>query len=152
MKKEIKVDALHEKLYQAILIMFIFLTAGMWLLGFALPDFLMGLLLGLALGGSLRLFFHPRFPSISIDEDGLSTQNTVWNQSFRWSELRDVTLHKNRISVKFQKTGAGDNIRIPFLMRRKLPQLHEAISYHSSRAKVNFSSYQNEKNEELHAV
>ncbi len=142
----------YKRAYIASLLGILLFYSGIWLFNITLPAFLSGLLWGIALGGFIVGFFTLRFPSIIINENGIFTKNSNWDQSFKWADLRDVALHKNRISVTFQKTGAGDTIRIPFLLRRKIPQIHEAITHHCSYSGVNFSSIQTKEREGFHAV
>jgi len=67
---------------------------------------------GLAIG-----VYKPRLLEIFIDDSGISTKNTSWNQSFKWDKLKKAELSKNMVRVQFAQSGAYDSIGIPYLVR-----------------------------------
>lgn len=151
METEIKTDPKLKTFYRSGLILLFFLITILLSLqyinnpifGLYLPDFVTGLLSGLAAGAFVMGLFSPRFPVIILDEIGISTKNSLWDQSFKWDRLQEISLHSNRISVTYKQTGASDSIRIPWLLRMKLGEIDEAVSQFSSQHDVEYYSERN---------
>lgn len=66
--------------------------------------------------GSLYGFFKFQ-PEVTVDEKGIHSANTHWDQSFNWEKLKKVSLKKNKIQVQYSETGAFDNLNLPFMLR-----------------------------------
>ncbi|REL39214.1 hypothetical protein DYD21_04470 [Rhodohalobacter sp. SW132] len=140
MQVEITTDLKLKTFYRSGLILLFFLITILLSLqninrpifGFYLPDLVTGLLSGLATGAFVAGLFSPRFPVIVLDEDGISTKNSLWDQSAKWDRLRNLSLHTNKIVITYNQTGASDTIRIPWLLQKKLDEIDEAISHFSS--------------------
>lgn len=161
MKTEIKTDPKIKAIYLSSLIMIIIFFTGLWLFEiygslfweFTIPDYLMDFLWWVAIGALVLGFFSLRFPVIILNENGISTKNSVWDQSFKWDRLQEISLHSNRISVTYKQTGASDSIRIPWLLRMKFSEIDEAVSQFSSLYDVEYYSERNlSLTERSHAV
>lgn len=85
----------------------------------------MGLFLAIGGGGYALGFLKPRIPEIVVDNEGISSNNSAWDNSFKWSKFNNVTLYKNKIQVQFAESGLKNEIGIPYLIRFGTNSLYE---------------------------
>jgi len=82
-------------------------------------------------GGTALLlgFFKPNQQKVIVDEKGIHSINTHWNQSFQWEKLKKVSFDKKSIKVQYKETAAYDSINLPFMLRwGNLGKLENALS------------------------
>ena len=84
----------------------------------------------------------PRFPEITIDDDGIRS-NTEMDHSPKWKYLSRVELYKNRIEVEYATSYLSNQIKIPWSVRVRsanLKKLNDGLSGYCEKYDVEFSS------------
>ncbi|MEX0661438.1 MAG: hypothetical protein WEA58_08420 [Balneolaceae bacterium] len=67
-------------------------------------------------------------PEVIVDENGIHSSKTHWDQSFKWEKLKKVSLDKKSIQVQYTDTGAFDTLKLPFMLRwGNMAKLREAL-------------------------
>lgn len=67
--------------------------------------------------GYLSGFFKPNEAKLIVDEKGIHSTDTHWEQSFKWDKLKNVSLNKKGIQIQYSETGLSDSIKLPFMLR-----------------------------------
>jgi len=102
-----------------------------------------GLILALGGGGYALGVIKPRIPEIFISDEGIRSNKTAWDNSFRWKKLKHVELYKNKITVQYAETGLKNEIAIPYLIRlnsKNLQKLNNGLSGFCEKYELEFSS------------
>lgn len=102
-----------------------------------------GLFLAIAGGGYGLGLFNPISIEITVDDEGISSSKSIWDSSFKWSKLKNVTLYKNKIQIQYAESGLKNEIVIPYLLRigtDNLQKLDEALSGFCEKYDVGFTS------------
>jgi len=110
----------------------------MWFLNLSV-----GLFMAIYGGGYASGLFKPIIPEIVVDDDGISSNKSAWDSSFKWDKLKNVTLYKNKIQVQYAGSGLKNEISIPYMIRLgtdNLQKLDHALSGFCEKYEVGFTS------------
>lgn len=114
-----------KALFSVILVSSISILAGsfIWLARHGEPniDFILWLSMGAAFFivsvGYFTGYLRSLFPAVIADSEGIRTENTGWNQSAKWCDLKCVNLGKKKLRIQYSQTGSFDTYKFPPLLQ-----------------------------------
>lgn len=125
-----------KALFFVILVGSISLLAGSFFklgrLGAPTPDFFLWLITGVILFtislGYFTGWLRTLFPAVIADSEGIRTENTGWQQSAHWCDIKCVELGKGMLRVQYTRTGSFDTYKFPTLLQiRDMDDFYEFI-------------------------